>query len=329
MRRRERTGGGDEAPKESSASESGAAAGEPTDAIAWSSDRISSWRPRRALSSPMTSSREDGEGGESGSASDAGYAAAEVGAAAVREPRSSPWWSPRASWRDGGTTGRTPAGQRDVARRRGRHRSRVLDLELRLARRAHDDAGGVRARVDVGAAARTHHRRRKVYRLGWGPPLPYSRAMALRRIADASLARRLFGAVPARTLALVRAAWPRAVGPDLARRTEVVGARGRDAARPRARRALAQGAAPHAAGDPRPPARDRRGPGPPAAGLRGGTHRAAAVPRGGTDRVSAPRPRRRPASWPARRSWPTPSCARVSWRWPRATSIDRRVGTHA
>ena len=46
--------------------------------------------------------------------------------------------------------------------------------------------------------------------------------MALRSLADASLARRLFGAVPARTLALVRAAWPRAVGPDLARRTEVV-----------------------------------------------------------------------------------------------------------
>jgi hypothetical protein len=46
--------------------------------------------------------------------------------------------------------------------------------------------------------------------------------MALRRAADASLARRLFGAVPFRTLALVRAAWPRAVGPDLARRTEVV-----------------------------------------------------------------------------------------------------------
>ena len=46
--------------------------------------------------------------------------------------------------------------------------------------------------------------------------------MALRRLLDVSLARRLFGTVPARTLALVRAAWPRAVGPDLARRTEVV-----------------------------------------------------------------------------------------------------------
>jgi len=57
-------------------------------------------------------------------------------------------------------------------------------------------------------------------------PLPYSRAMALERPADASLARRLFGAVPARTLALVRAAWPRAVGPDLARRTEVVALEG-------------------------------------------------------------------------------------------------------
>ena len=44
----------------------------------------------------------------------------------------------------------------------------------------------------------------------------------MRRLADASLARRLFGAVPFRTLALVRAAWPRAVGRDLARRTEVI-----------------------------------------------------------------------------------------------------------
>jgi hypothetical protein len=46
--------------------------------------------------------------------------------------------------------------------------------------------------------------------------------MALQRLVTAGLARRLFGAVPARTLALVRAAWPRAVGPDLARRTEIV-----------------------------------------------------------------------------------------------------------
>jgi hypothetical protein len=46
--------------------------------------------------------------------------------------------------------------------------------------------------------------------------------MALQRLVTVGLARRLFGAVPARTLALVRAAWPRAVGLDLARRTEVV-----------------------------------------------------------------------------------------------------------
>ena len=44
----------------------------------------------------------------------------------------------------------------------------------------------------------------------------------MRRLVDARLAQRLFGAVPFRTLALVRAAWPRAVGPDLARRTEVI-----------------------------------------------------------------------------------------------------------
>lgn len=46
--------------------------------------------------------------------------------------------------------------------------------------------------------------------------------MALQRLVTTGLARRLFGADPARTLALLRAAWPRAVGPDLARRTEVV-----------------------------------------------------------------------------------------------------------
>jgi hypothetical protein len=46
--------------------------------------------------------------------------------------------------------------------------------------------------------------------------------MTLQRLITTSLARRLFGTVPARTLALVRAAWPRAVGPDLARRTEVL-----------------------------------------------------------------------------------------------------------
>ena len=50
--------------------------------------------------------------------------------------------------------------------------------------------------------------------------------MALRRPFDVGLARRLFGAVPARVLALLRAAWPRAVGPDLARRTEVVALEG-------------------------------------------------------------------------------------------------------
>jgi hypothetical protein len=46
--------------------------------------------------------------------------------------------------------------------------------------------------------------------------------MALQRPLTVGLARRLFGSVPARSQALIRAAWPRAVGPDLARRTEVV-----------------------------------------------------------------------------------------------------------
>jgi hypothetical protein len=43
------------------------------------------------------------------------------------------------------------------------------------------------------------------------------------RISGRSLAARLFGASPARTLALLQAAWPLAVGPELARRTEVLG----------------------------------------------------------------------------------------------------------
>jgi hypothetical protein len=43
------------------------------------------------------------------------------------------------------------------------------------------------------------------------------------RPTSSALAARLFGGRPERTLALVRAAWPLAVGPDLGRRTEVVG----------------------------------------------------------------------------------------------------------
>jgi hypothetical protein len=42
------------------------------------------------------------------------------------------------------------------------------------------------------------------------------------RARDPDLAAHLFGARPEHTLALLRAAWPAAVGPDLARRTEVV-----------------------------------------------------------------------------------------------------------
>ena len=44
----------------------------------------------------------------------------------------------------------------------------------------------------------------------------------MERPRDPDLAARLFGASPERTLALMRAAWPAAVGPELARRTEVV-----------------------------------------------------------------------------------------------------------
>ena len=47
-------------------------------------------------------------------------------------------------------------------------------------------------------------------------------ARAMEPTRDPDLAARLFGSRPEHTLALLRAAWPVAVGPDLARRTEVV-----------------------------------------------------------------------------------------------------------
>ena len=50
--------------------------------------------------------------------------------------------------------------------------------------------------------------------------------MVLRPAQSVSLAGQLFGPSPERTAALVRAAWTRAVGPDLARRTEVVALEG-------------------------------------------------------------------------------------------------------
>jgi hypothetical protein len=46
--------------------------------------------------------------------------------------------------------------------------------------------------------------------------------MALDRTRDPDFAARIFGTRPEHTLALLRAAWPAAVGPDIARRTEVV-----------------------------------------------------------------------------------------------------------
>lgn len=51
--------------------------------------------------------------------------------------------------------------------------------------------------------------------------------MALEKPASASLVKRLFPAGSPQRLELVRAAWPLAVGPDLARRTEVLALEGR------------------------------------------------------------------------------------------------------
>ena len=155
-------------------------------------------------------------------------------------------------------------------------------------------------------------------------PLPYSRAMALQRLVTVGLARRLFGSVPARTQALIRAAWPRAVGADLARRTEVVAleagtlrirvpdarwrkvlhrmqpqilARLRDVVGDLAPRRLGFVEGPMAVAAPDEPS--------------------------AWSRCRRPRPRRR--SWPGPRPSTIPSCARVSSRWRPATSTDRRT----
>jgi hypothetical protein len=50
--------------------------------------------------------------------------------------------------------------------------------------------------------------------------------MRFERASGPDLAARLFGRSAARTLELLRAAWPKAVGEDLARRTEVVAVEG-------------------------------------------------------------------------------------------------------
>jgi hypothetical protein len=48
----------------------------------------------------------------------------------------------------------------------------------------------------------------------------------VKRAIGSDLATKLFGSDPARALALLRAAWPLAVGPELARRTEVIALEG-------------------------------------------------------------------------------------------------------
>ena len=51
--------------------------------------------------------------------------------------------------------------------------------------------------------------------------------MALRQPFERGLGRRIFGVTPQGSLALLRIAWARAVGPDLAGRTEVLALEGR------------------------------------------------------------------------------------------------------
>jgi hypothetical protein len=56
--------------------------------------------------------------------------------------------------------------------------------------------------------------------------VPYIRGMGFERASAPGLAARLFGRDGARAVAVLRAAWPRAVGPDLARRTEILALEG-------------------------------------------------------------------------------------------------------
>jgi hypothetical protein len=51
--------------------------------------------------------------------------------------------------------------------------------------------------------------------------------VALRKPVERGLARRIFGATPEASLALLRSVWAQAVGPDLAQRTEVLALEGR------------------------------------------------------------------------------------------------------
>lgn len=53
--------------------------------------------------------------------------------------------------------------------------------------------------------------------------MAYIRRVALTRAGGSDVAARLFGGAPERVRALMRAAWPLAVGPELSRRTEVLG----------------------------------------------------------------------------------------------------------
>ena len=56
--------------------------------------------------------------------------------------------------------------------------------------------------------------------------MPYIRGMGFERASGSSLAVRLFGRDSRRVLELLRAAWPKAVGTDLSRRTEVLAVEG-------------------------------------------------------------------------------------------------------
>src|SRR5262249_42654838 len=142
--------------------------------------------------------------------------------------------------------------ERDRARTRSGRASRPPGRAVRGGRRARGGRAPPRAprgrtRGEARAAARTDHGPPGIGRgrdgrstsgalhepvsiaRGWTASREGRRVgtMGLDRATFGSLAARLFGRDPAHALALVRSAWPLAVGPELARRTEVLALDGR------------------------------------------------------------------------------------------------------
>ena len=248
---------------------------------------------RRARSSSTTASR-DGSTGAGGSRGDAARArrfdrhhrraVGRTGLAGTRDPLERRAWRQRRVGIERG--GRLRAGQERVdVRHPPESMGAAAFPEPRAAGRAGHDTPCSSGMTVHDAAARGHfmettassdsppaRRRSTEYSLKPGLDSPG----ALRRVeswrCDNPWNMRWRAALrgDARRAALPpEGRWALAVGPEVARRTEVLALEGRHAAGPGARRALAQGPAPHAAGDPRRACSARRRPGPVPSGLSG------------------------------------------------------------